>query len=272
MTSSSLGTFNLNSNTAVSYKFINPANSKETFYLESRQKIGRSSNLPDSGLMIWHIDQNGSEYNQQMTTASHYLVSLEQADGQFHLENNSIGTSQNLYKAENIASFDNATVPSSNWWSSSMSGLNIVNVGPVGNTMYFTMGVPTVAATVIETTINTEPNKPIETNTVTATITPTLTPIATVYNKSFAYPNPFVKSKTFQMKFAFKQANNVKIEIYNVSLLKIMELPGSAIFVSQGMAVWEVKDYNGKSLPFGIYFAVVTSDKEKTMIKFSVIE
>ena len=74
------------------------------------------------------------------------------------------------------------------------------------------------------------------------------------------------------MKFAFKQANNVKIEIYNVSLLKIMELPGSAIFVSQGMAVWEVKDYNGKSLPFGIYFAVVTSDKEKTMIKFSVIE
>jgi len=99
LNASSTGTFYLDSNTASSYKFVNPANSRESFYVESRQKTGRSTNLPDSGLMIWHIDRDGSNDNQQMTMASHYLVSLEQADGQFHLENNSFVVSQDLYKA-----------------------------------------------------------------------------------------------------------------------------------------------------------------------------
>ena len=49
----------------------------EYFLVENRQKIGFDVNLPNSGLLIFHIDETQSGN----TNEDHYLVDLEQADG-----------------------------------------------------------------------------------------------------------------------------------------------------------------------------------------------
>jgi hypothetical protein len=59
---------------------------REYFLIENRRKAGRDTALPDEGLAIWHIDEDGDNSSEQMTADSHYECSLEQADGQFDLE------------------------------------------------------------------------------------------------------------------------------------------------------------------------------------------
>src|SRR5262249_16316508 len=58
---------------------------REYFLIENRRQLGRDAALPDEGLAIWHIDEDGDNSNEQMTADKHYECSLEQADGQFQL-------------------------------------------------------------------------------------------------------------------------------------------------------------------------------------------
>jgi M6 family metalloprotease-like protein len=128
----------LQSNSNTSYKYLNPNNSTEFFYIDSRTKTGRNSSLPDDGLVIWHIDENGSNDNEQMTTSQHYLVSVEQADGLFHLEhNNNAGGSDDLFHAGYKDIFDNTTNPNAKWWNSDNSNLVIREISAVSSTMSF---------------------------------------------------------------------------------------------------------------------------------------
>lgn len=81
---------------------------QEYFLLENRQRItnGYDEWLPSSGLLIWHVDEMQwsiyagpnndweclsfppNHHCWGFCTSTHYLVSLEQADGQDHLEHN----------------------------------------------------------------------------------------------------------------------------------------------------------------------------------------
>jgi parallel beta-helix repeat protein/predicted outer membrane repeat protein len=62
------------------------------FLVENRRQTGYDTYLPDQGLLIYHVDQAVSNNNHQWypghTDEGHYLVALEQADGQWHLEQN----------------------------------------------------------------------------------------------------------------------------------------------------------------------------------------
>jgi len=128
-------------NTNVSLKYTNPNNSKEFFMIESRLKTGRSEVLPAEGLLIWHVDEDGSNNNQEMTPASHYKVSLEQADGAFHLEkNNNSGDSNDSFRAGYKNQFDDYTSPSSRWWSGAVSGLSLTQISAVSGQMSFVVG------------------------------------------------------------------------------------------------------------------------------------
>lgn len=69
--------------------FIYHKNATEYFIVENRQRSGRDASLPDDGVAIWHIDELGSNNNEQGTPAQHYECALEQADGSFDLENKS---------------------------------------------------------------------------------------------------------------------------------------------------------------------------------------
>jgi len=122
----------------VVYKFNHPTASNEYYLIENRQKVGRDAGLPDAGLAIWHIDTLGSNNNQQQTPALHYLVTLVQADGQWHLENNvNTGDAYDLYAAPADVACTPLTNPNTNWWSGSQSGLSFTDISASGPVMTF---------------------------------------------------------------------------------------------------------------------------------------
>lgn len=58
--------------------------SKEYFLIENRQQAGRDSDLPGSGLAVWHVDETQSNNTNPLA----YRVALVQADGKRDLEFN----------------------------------------------------------------------------------------------------------------------------------------------------------------------------------------
>ncbi len=111
-------------------------NATEYFILENRQQKGRDASVPDAGLAIWHVDELGSNDNQQMTPLEHYECSLEQADNLFHLERNvNAGDSGDLFGAPDNILFGDSTAPRSKWWDGKPSGLEIDYISAPGPTM-----------------------------------------------------------------------------------------------------------------------------------------
>lgn len=117
---------------------IHVRSGREYFLVENRQRSGRDGSLADSGLAIWHVDETGDNSREQMTPASHYELSLEQADGLFQLERlrDQAGDAGDLYKGP-AARFADDTTPSSRWWNGTASNLTIDQVSASGPTMRF---------------------------------------------------------------------------------------------------------------------------------------
>lgn len=112
-------------------------NSREYFLIENRAKAGRDAALPDEGLAIWHVDEDGNNSNEQMTPALHYELSLEQADGNFRLERSrSLGDATDLYGQANRR-FANTTTPDSKWWDGTASNLDVFDISAPGPTVTF---------------------------------------------------------------------------------------------------------------------------------------
>ena len=111
----------------------------EYFILENRQKAGRDLALPDAGLAIWHVDEWGSNENEQMTPTMHYECSLEQADGRFDLERrkDAWGDADDLFPFGRKNRFGDATRPNSKWWDGTSSGLEIRSIRSVGGSVTF---------------------------------------------------------------------------------------------------------------------------------------
>jgi len=112
-------------------------NSGEYFIVENRAKSGRDESLPDEGLAIWHVDEDGNNSNEQMTPSQHYELSLEQADGDFRLESSrSYGDTTDLYGQANKR-FADSTTPNSKWWDGTASNLEIFEITAPGATVSF---------------------------------------------------------------------------------------------------------------------------------------
>lgn len=111
---------------------------REYFLIENRQRVGRDASLPDEGLAIWHVDEDGDNSHEQMTSGSHYELSLEQADGLFQLERqrNQVGDPGDLF-AGSLARFADNTVPDSKWWNGTSSNLTIDQVSAAGQSITF---------------------------------------------------------------------------------------------------------------------------------------
>lgn len=112
-------------------------NTTEYFILENRAKSGRDAFLPDEGLAVWHVDENGNNSHEQMTPSQHYELSLEQADGEFRLESSrSVGDSTDLY-GQAGKTFADSTTPSSKWWDGTASKLEVFDISSPGPEMTF---------------------------------------------------------------------------------------------------------------------------------------
>ena len=126
----------------------------EYFILENRQQSGRDAALPDAGVAIWHVDERGSNSNEQMTPASHYELSLEQADGRFDLERRvNSGDSEDLYGGPSAPAFTSTTTPGSAWWDGTPSGLEIdeISAPAASMTVRTRARVPAAAAGIVGT-------------------------------------------------------------------------------------------------------------------------
>jgi len=125
-------------NSFTTHRYSHPTSSKEFFLVESRLKTGRHAGIPDEGLLIWHIDEEGSNSREQMTPQQHYRVSVEQADGVFHLERDiNGGGSGDLFHAGHKDSFNDYTIPDAQWWDGVESGMRIINISGISTNMSF---------------------------------------------------------------------------------------------------------------------------------------
>ncbi len=125
-----------NSDMAYFYSGTSTGSSSELYCIEACRKTGRSKTMPDEGLMVWHIDKNGSNTE---AGKNDYAVP-EQADGKFDLENKrNYGAVGDLYKAGYVTRFNDSTLPSAKWHTGSLSKFRIISVSPVGDTMTFSI-------------------------------------------------------------------------------------------------------------------------------------
>ncbi|MHC4740839.1 MAG: M6 family metalloprotease domain-containing protein, partial [Planctomycetota bacterium] len=127
-------------NSFTTYRYSHPTNEREFFLVESRLKDGRHEGMPDEGMLIWHVDRDGSNNNEQMTPQQHYRVSVEQADGLFHLERDrNGGGGGDMFHAGDNDSFDDYTLPDARWWDGTESGMRIHSISAISANMSFTV-------------------------------------------------------------------------------------------------------------------------------------
>jgi M6 family metalloprotease-like protein len=150
---------------AYSYKWTGNK-SNEYYLIENIQQSGRYADVPDEGLAIYHVDENGDNSKNAMTASSHFLVSLEQADGKFDLEKNrNSGHSGDLFRGGYKNSFGDSTTPSSKWWNGTSSGLKLSQISNSGNQMTFVQGTSGSSTTPTTPTTPTEPTQPASSDT-----------------------------------------------------------------------------------------------------------
>ena len=141
--SSASQVYSLAANGDTCLRYNNPSDSQEYFIIEYMKKEGWRASAPDEGLLVWHIDDNRNRGNnswQDMTPTRHYRLSVEQADGLFHMENNNTSHTGDLFHAGDKTRFDETTTPSSNWWAGSGSGLKLCDIGGLDASMSVNVG------------------------------------------------------------------------------------------------------------------------------------
>ncbi len=113
------------------------ATNDEYYLIENRQKVLYDSSLPSAGLLIWHIDEKGSnnkEWYPTYNSSGNYLVALEQADGLYELERNiDQGDSGDPFPGITInRNFNAFSTPSSDYYDFSHSGVSVENISSSG--------------------------------------------------------------------------------------------------------------------------------------------
>jgi M6 family metalloprotease-like protein len=124
-------TYSMNTSATFAYVYSGKTkgSAKESFFIEVKARTGRNTGIPDAGLAIWHVDQNGSNTNGGGIGRDY--VNVEQADGDNDLElSRNMGDSYDLFDSS-TPNFSDATRPtpagtttSPRGWTSAMSRLS----------------------------------------------------------------------------------------------------------------------------------------------------
>ncbi|MDP8208155.1 MAG: M6 family metalloprotease domain-containing protein [Candidatus Electryonea clarkiae] len=117
-------------------------NVAEYFLIENRQRTGYDSSLPGEGFFIYHVDetvntQNDNEWYPDFTDEGHYLVALEQADGNWDLEQNvNPSDPYDPYPGmDNVRLFNRNTIPDSRFYNGEDSQVEIKDISDCGMEM-----------------------------------------------------------------------------------------------------------------------------------------
>ena len=107
---------------------------REYFLIENRRRTGRDASLPDEGLAIWHVDEDGDNSHEQMTQWKP-LRTLARAGRRTvpaRAAAESGGRSPATSLPDQRARFADDTVPDSKWWNGTSSNLTIDQISPAG--------------------------------------------------------------------------------------------------------------------------------------------
>ena len=112
--------------------------SRQYFMVENRQRHGFDSHLLNEGLMIYHVDLDGEQWNED-----HPLVDVEEADGldNLHYALNR-GDAGDIYPGvTDNRWFDEYTYPDSRSYTSQLTQVAVWNISDPGDTMYVNLDV-----------------------------------------------------------------------------------------------------------------------------------
>jgi M6 family metalloprotease-like protein len=131
-------------NSAVGYRFANPARPQESFFWSNLKNDGRRAALTGRGVLILHFDKDIG-WNDPPNAMS---LSVVQADGLKQLDQTkwpSPGSDpKDYFSRTGGAAFGSATNPAAKWKNGAASGLYIHDIGPLADTMSFYVGTGTV--------------------------------------------------------------------------------------------------------------------------------
>lgn len=118
------------------FKYTNPANPREYYLIEPYTKTGRYSEIPDEGLAIWYVDEEGG---LSWPRQDNYIkANLVFANGNETIAG--LGTSTDLFHAGHNSEISDFTTPASfRWKDGGLTGLHISGISAVGATMTFTV-------------------------------------------------------------------------------------------------------------------------------------
>ncbi len=125
------------------FKNGTPAN--EYFLVENRQKIMFDKYIPNSGLLIWHIDDAVADN----TNEAHYKVALMQADNKKDLElNHNRGDAGDTYPGSSgNTNFNNSSAPNSKSYAGSNTCVGVNNISASAAVMHADL---TVKCTIVK--------------------------------------------------------------------------------------------------------------------------
>lgn len=129
------------------YRWSNPSNMSEAFYVEAIHKSNQNLYQADEGLAIFHVDPTGNNSNEWKP-----YVQMEHADGRRDPENSlNAGDATDLYDGAATRSFSD-TLPNamtsrgtnSKWWNGYASGFTVSNISAPAATIGFDVGAPVI--------------------------------------------------------------------------------------------------------------------------------
>lgn len=136
----------------------------EFFMVQNRQKVNNDQNLPNSGLVVWHIDARlnagGTDYQYNNSYASHKLLRLMEADGLEQIEAGGSANAGDFYVAGK--EFTPESTPNSHLYSGATSEVRVTAITASNQVMLANYSVidnaPILAQSRIYVTENTTTN------------------------------------------------------------------------------------------------------------------
>ncbi len=112
---------------------------RQYFLLEDRQKLDSDSYLPGEGLLIFHVDDNQTNNDDQ----NHYWVDLEQADGLRELNTSAYedGDSSDPWPYGNKDAFTPTSTPNSKPYGTNTSVISVLNIQRSGDNVTFDVSI-----------------------------------------------------------------------------------------------------------------------------------
>lgn len=210
--------------------FFNKVGKGEYFLLENRRKIGFDQSLPNEGLLIYHINEEKSNNDNEKEP----LVGILQGDREKGYLLKDLGNANDFWQNDTLGVSD-LTTPSTNFYDGTPSGVKISNIKYSNNLIYCDIEI-----------------KPL------------------FLGKVYAYPNPFIfkdnnysyliinyePTDTIKLKDKFPPFT-IKIFTLDGRLIRELKEIPREIKPQRRSGFWDMRNKKGEEVASGIYIYLI---------------